>query len=540
MTERGTRSSGRNLGSDNSGAIAVLGIMIGAILAAVLFHMMNCGFGILWREHAQDAADATAYEAAVWNARGMNTIAALNIFIAVVMAVLIFWRVIIVFTIVALGLVSIGCPFEPSLCSLISPLANGVRAEFRNDPKVAGRVYQVIRMLHDGQKIVAAATPAMGTLSSVLEAEKYGATFGVGFGTQLLPTLNLPAGKKPSESCKASKTKRLTQTGSVADLLGKPISLPVSEADDLHTLCKQGGKMQAIMLFAIVAKVGEKLHLNFLEKLGKQSGGGPWGKIWGTITGAGADFFCGDWSSLITDTMDDQQEDRCGKNKGCNKKADDSKKKNPLPNHSSVSKMDASAVRWTKVWDVAQNGNLFMQSWSYVKTDRSYVAALDSAVHIADFVPGGSSAAASTVDTSGTTFAEAEMYFDCNDSWSDSSCGEAAPWTMAWRARLRRVHDPVDFIASDLQGSLVGALYGALDGHFTGAVASKFGEVTSALAKNGGRLIQISPSNDFQTQRDKLGRVLVPGAGDNGGSSVRSAAAWVADETAAGIPQMIH
>ncbi len=530
----------RGMGRDESGAIAVLGIMIGAILAAVLFHMMNCGFGILWREHAQDAADATAYEAAVWNARGMNTIAALNIFIAVVMAVLIFWRVIIVFTLVALGLVSIGCPFEPSLCAYITPLANAVRAEIRNDPKVAGRVYQVIKMLHDGQKIVAAATPAMGTLSSVLEAQKYDATFGVAFGTQLLPTLNLPTGKKPNGSCKASKTKRLVQAGTIGDLLGKPISLPVSEADDLHTLCKQGGKMQAIMLFAIVAKVGEKLHLNFLEKLGNQSGGGPWGKIWGTITGAGADFFCGDWSSLITDTMDDQQKDRCGKNKDCNKKADDSKKKNPLPSHSNVAKMDADAVRWTRVWDAAQNGNLFMQSWSYVKTDRAYAVTLDNAIHIADFVPGGRAAAASTLDASGTTFAEAEMYFDCDGAWSDSSCGEAAPWTMAWRARLRRVHDPVDFIASDLQETLVGALYGALDGHFTGAVADKFTEVTAALSKNGGRLIQISPSNDFQAQRDKLGRELVPGANNGGGSSVRSAAAWVADETAAGIPQMIH
>lgn len=535
---------------DHRGAVAVLGIMIGAVLAAVLFHLMNCGFGILWREQAQDAADATAYEAAVWNARGMNTIVALNIFIALVMAVLIFWRVIIVFTIVALGLITIACPFEPEFCPMISPLAQGVQSEFKADPKIAGRVYQIIGMLHDAQKVVAAATPAMGTLSSVLEAKKYDATFGVGFGTQLLPTLKLPTGKKPNKSCRPAKTKYKTDAGSIGDLLGKPISLPVTEADDLHKLCEQGGKMQAVIMFAIVAKVGEKLHLDFLEKLGNQSGGGSWGKIWGTITGAGADFFCGDWTSLIDEVTDDNQNERCGNDKKCNEKANDSKKKNPKPNTSQVAKLHAEDVRWTRIWDAAANGNLFMQSWSYVKTERKYVQGLDRALRIADFVPGGTSNANPNpgdadgtyeVEEKGTTFAEAEMYFDCKSSWSDPSCGEAAPWTMAWRARLRRVHDPVDFIASDLQGLLVSALYGGLDGQFTGAVSSKFSEVTSALSKNGGRLIQIAPSGDFQAERDRLGRVLVAEeSGSTGSYAVRSAAAWVADETAAGIPEMIH
>lgn len=533
---------------DNRGAIAVMGIMIGAVLAAVLFHMMNCGFGILWREQAQDAADATAFEAAVWNARGMNTIVAINIFIATVMAVLIFWRLIIVFTIVALGLITIACPFQEEFCSLIEPLAQGVQSEFKADPKIAGRVYQIIGMLHDGQKVVAAAVPVMGTLSSVLVAKKYDATFGVGFGTQLLPTVNLPSGKKPNKSCRPAKTKFKTDSATVGDLLGKPVSLPVAESDDLHKLCQEGGKMQVYLLFAMLSKVGEKLHMDFLKNIGDSGGGGSWANIWGDIVDKGADFFCGDWSSAITDEMDKQQNGRCNGKSSCNDKANKSKKDHPLPDTSKVAKLDKDQVRWTKIWDAAQNGNLFMQSWSYVKTERKYVAGLDKALLIANFVPGANPVGGGTgdkddtytVEKNGTTFAEAEMYFDCDSSWSDSSCGETAPWRMAWRARLRRVHDPVDFIASDLQSTLVSALYGAIDGKFGSNVADKFSEVATGLSKNGGRLIQIKPSGDFQGERDKLAKVLVPDGADGGNLAVRSAAAWVADETAAGVPEMIH
>ncbi|MGE5783840.1 MAG: hypothetical protein ACM3ZE_04585, partial [Myxococcales bacterium] len=89
----------RRLSRDSSGAILLLGIALGTALAAALFYLVNIGEGILWRESAQNAADAAAFENAVWHARGMNMIATLNISLSLLSAVIVMWRL----TILALG-----------------------------------------------------------------------------------------------------------------------------------------------------------------------------------------------------------------------------------------------------------------------------------------------------------------------------------------------------------------------------------------------------------------------------------------------------
>jgi hypothetical protein len=539
---RETAPRARRFADDNSGAIAVLGILIGAVLVALLFHLMNCGFGILWREQAQDAADATAFEAAVWNARGMNVLVAINIFIALVMAVLIFWRVCILFMMVVTGLSIVACPFQEEFCGMVEPLTTGVSDMLELDPTLAGRVYQVIAMLHDSQKIVAAATPVMGTLSSVTVAKKFGADFGIGFGTQLIPTVSFSSGNSPKKSCKPNALLHSNLTGSWGDQLGKPVSLPVKESDDLNTLCAMGGRMQAMILWYIVSKVGDALHLPALSKTGQQEGGGKFGDIWSTITGGNANFFCGDFMGIVTKTIQDAVNSRCGGNQTCLDAANKAQTANPLPQPGQTSKIDSSKAKWTDIWDLAQNGNLFMQSWSYVSSERKNMTTLDKGVQIADFLGGakGGSSDGYKVDEKGATFAGAEMYFDCESEWSDDECVTRAPWRMAWRARLRRVHDPVDFITSDLGQTMVNALYGGLDGHFGGEIADKFSPVAASLTANAGRLIPIQPSSDFQTERDRLARTLAPASSDGSTSAVRSAAAWVHDETAAGIPELIH
>ncbi len=520
---------------DHRGGIAVMGILMGAVLVAVLFHLTNCGFGILWRENAQDAADATAYEAALWNARGMNVVVAVNIFIALVMAILIFWRMVILFMMGLTVLLAIACPFQPEFCSVVPLTANAARTMIQQDQRVAGRVYQVISMLHDAQKIVAAATPVMGTLSSVLEADKYDAEFGIGFGTQLIPTIGFTPGKKPDKGCAKREKRWSDKTGSAGDLLGKPVSLPVTEADDLSKLCEQGGKMQFVVLWYIVGKVGEKLGIGFLKELGHQEGGGAFGKAWGSITGQADEFFCGDFMGLINDVADDAIDNKCGKDKDCRDKANDGKNKNKLPDPGKSSSIDSSQVRWTRVWDLAANGNVFMQSWSYVKTERKQLQPLDKVLRVADIFK-ASKSQGDGIEKEASTYAEAEMYFDCSSTWSDASCQQLSPWAMRWRARLRRVHDPVDLIASDVQSTMVGALYGGLEGNFGGAVAGKFAPVTQLLSKHGGRLIQIQTSDDFRSERDQLARDL---PGSNGASN-RNAASWVEDQTAKGVAELIH
>ncbi|MFZ5896381.1 MAG: hypothetical protein ACOY0T_35330 [Myxococcota bacterium] len=528
----------RELLSDRRGGIALMGILMGAVLVAVLFHLTNCGFGILWRENAQDAADATAYEAALWNARGMNVVVAVNIFIALVMAILIFWRMVILFLFGLTVLLAIACPFQPEFCSFVPLTANAARTMIQQDQRVAGRVYQVISMLHDAQKIVAAATPVMGTLSSALEAQKYDAEFGIGFGTQLIPTVGFTLGKKPDKSCSSRAKRWNDKSGSAGDLLGKPVSLPVVEADDLSKLCQQGGKMQFVVLWYVVGKVGEKLGISFLKDLGSQQGGGEFGKAWGSITGHADEFFCGDFMGLVNEVADDAINNKCGDDKDCRDKANKGKNKDPLPDPGKSSSIDSSQVRWTRIWDLAANGNLFMQSWSYVKIERKQMGALDRVLRVADIF-GQSKSQGDGTESGASTFAQAEMYFDCSSQWSDATCSELAPWAMRWRARLRRVHDPVDLIASSLESTMVSALYGGLEGHFGGAVASKFAPLTQLLSKNGGRLIQFKTSEHFRSGRNQLVRNL-PGTSADGASPARNAASWVSEQAELGASELIH
>src|SRR5688500_6267245 len=94
---------------DERGAILVLGIMVGAFLVGALFYLVGVGHAVIWREAVQAAADATAYEATAWNARGMNVVVAINIFMAIVMGILIAWRLALLFVTILVAVSAIAC-----------------------------------------------------------------------------------------------------------------------------------------------------------------------------------------------------------------------------------------------------------------------------------------------------------------------------------------------------------------------------------------------------------------------------------------------
>lgn len=180
---------------DERGAVLVLGIMLGVISVAAIAYLVNVGYASIWRESAQDAADAVAFESAVWEARGMNVVAAINIFIALTMAVLIAWRL----AMLALGLLTVAslvlCLFPPTaeVCAAIAPrLASATARMAARDPKVSQNVFKVINVLHRGQQVVASAMPILAAAkSSVSGSERPRVTIAAGLGTHLLPVVAL-------------------------------------------------------------------------------------------------------------------------------------------------------------------------------------------------------------------------------------------------------------------------------------------------------------------------------------------------------------
>jgi hypothetical protein len=88
MTEP-SRATVRDLRSDNGGAVMVIGVFMAAFLVGALWYIIGLGDALLYRERMQDGADAVAFAAAVYHARGMNIIAMLNLIMAAILAVLV-------------------------------------------------------------------------------------------------------------------------------------------------------------------------------------------------------------------------------------------------------------------------------------------------------------------------------------------------------------------------------------------------------------------------------------------------------------------
>lgn len=80
-----TEASGktRTLLADESGATMVMGVFMAMMVVGMIYYVWGLGGAILHRERMQDAADAAAFGASVFQARGMNIIAMLNVLMSV-------------------------------------------------------------------------------------------------------------------------------------------------------------------------------------------------------------------------------------------------------------------------------------------------------------------------------------------------------------------------------------------------------------------------------------------------------------------------
>ena len=65
----------------------VIGVFVAAMLVGILYYLWGIGGAVLFRERLQDAADASAFSAAVVHARGMNILVLLNIIMCALAAI---------------------------------------------------------------------------------------------------------------------------------------------------------------------------------------------------------------------------------------------------------------------------------------------------------------------------------------------------------------------------------------------------------------------------------------------------------------------
>ena len=118
----------RALLRDDQGAIMVVSLVFATFLIGACWFVFGVGDAIEYRENLQNGADATAFAAAVYNARGMNLIAMINLVMASVLAVLVVVRIVqaIVFA-VQLVSCAAGGPINP-ICvatTAVVPVGHG-------------------------------------------------------------------------------------------------------------------------------------------------------------------------------------------------------------------------------------------------------------------------------------------------------------------------------------------------------------------------------------------------------------------------------
>jgi hypothetical protein len=93
---------------------------------------------------------------------------------------------------------------------------------------------------------------------------------------------------------------------------------------------------------------------------------------------------------------------------------------------------------------------VFTQTWSIVRAKRDDDG-INKGIEIAASFGGGTSTPTNDDDTN-TTLAQAEIYFDTENDWD--SAVDVAMWTMNWRARLRRVHSPLEMALAPIEQSI--------------------------------------------------------------------------------------
>lgn len=214
----------RGVARDDAGAVMVLGIFMCVCLVGALWYLAGLGDAILYRERAQEAADAVAFSDAALHARGMNLIVLINVVMACILGVRVALKVAqLVLSIAAAVFATLGFLYPP-LGALAGPCASGAATCEELINATREPINEALRTLSGVQDVVSSATP---------QVARMGAMTAVG-----------PA-YEPS----------VTQTG-VAHF-GSETSLPIASGSQ-DKLCKEAGRSVPYLADYMFEKAGLK------------------------------------------------------------------------------------------------------------------------------------------------------------------------------------------------------------------------------------------------------------------------------------------
>jgi hypothetical protein len=452
---------GRRVCGDERGAILVMGIFMCACLVGILWYLAGIGDAIVYRERMQEAADATAFSAAVLHARGMNLLVMINLIMACVLAV----RVALKVAYLVLQVLAIAFSWVPGVGGALQGAAKAVDAASKaSDPFITGALEGLTAV----EEVIPHVVPPAAIVGSVQVSLKY------------RPLVKEAAAGNP-----------------VTTLEGLPV-----EAGDTGVLCFQAGKGVVDIIFGGIPGVS-----SFKDLIGD---------AFGDLVAAGGDYFCGlsgsssppDLSGLIDgqtakgcdgkkdklekdyndaarayqDACDSygascssllqpgqqpakltpQQEADLSQKQGkaatakaaldafdgdqCRKDAKKDIQQKMQNNSSSSSSSGKIAAR--RVIADWKNGVPNAQMLAVAVGETKYLNSAPQGVSAGQWKSGGT---ITVPESAQFSLAQAEYFYDCSGAWDTHSCNgkgrgkddsELAMWNFRWRARLRRYNAP--------------------------------------------------------------------------------------------------
>lgn len=464
---------------DDRGAIMVISVVASAFLVGALWYVIGVGDAILYREHMQDGGDAAAYAAAVYQARGMNLIAMINIILAGVLAVLVALKLLQLLDVIAFAVSTAICAaslgtstYFCHAAAYTGNLKRPIDPTIKSYQRVLNVMGPALTKTEEGLAIAMPWVAEAKVTDKVIKSYKKPIDSGLMMSSSLLPFVPL-----------------------------RRLGLPLQK-DTPSDLCKKAGDI-----------VGHVVFKPFGEFSGWVSG------ILGAVVGSFPQHFCGLSGSLNLNLSDMAVNELCKQKKNLpaniGQKFDMNQCKQAgskllgqkvhtqlgnLPSLPGLNATGSTSFTSVRVFDEAENGNGFFQSWSIVVGDKEWPKGDDKGVEIAAW---GKRLTVPTVPWGNVDFAEAEYYYDHRGEWQNYV--EDAMWHMQWRARLRTVRP---------EGPELGGLLGGVVGQ---KLMSKFSGVLGNLLQKDDFIGFILGNVSGQALSGQFGQLLkgTPGLFEN-------------------------
>jgi hypothetical protein len=519
-----------SLMDDSRGAVLVMGLVMATVLVGLLWHLVGVGDAIVYRERMQEAADSTAFESAVWHARTMNLLVVLNVVMSAILAVLIIWRTIELLLEIAailLFLMALVPGFQGS-AALAEEVQGWVETMVQKDiSTISKNVKKGLERVNKAEKMVATWAPVINVVaptatnteffgrgSSVhvtfpvslslippVEAilpDKAGVSVRMNMGP-LFPAMPVEEGKYDDLCSHAAKfvpntvqdalrlmkapdfvAKAIGKIGSAFDsvvkaapeFFCKPLTAPEPGKDEIDAGAKKDCKdREEEFKSTKFPRLGLMCFDKTLSPTCLCDGRWVDGDIVADHKGC-----CSHHGGILTEPPQGKGAKVCASpdagpalrfdEKECeeieHEEADKKKKTKSTPE---VSGNPAA------VWSVAKNGYAFLQVWSFANGDPNVSFGDDPGVAVANHGDAGSRPNPLSYQFA---LAQAEYY---NDAGEDL-------WSLGWRARLRRVRDPLTMSnAAEWVGNwTTGKVTAAIKKVYSGKAGQALDKLDKALA----------------------------------------------------------